>query len=316
MSPLLLGHVGAGSYAPVEIVPLLAVLAVWGLYARRARSLSRLGRPVPLARRASFVAGLALVLVALLSPLDHLGEELVLAHMAQHLLLGDIATLLIALGLTGGMLGPLLRLRVVDRLRPLAHPAAALPLWLANLYVWHLPAIYQRALTSEPLHALQHSSFIGFGLLVWIALLGPLPKPAWFGNLAKLGYVVVMRLAVAVLANVFIWSDVVFYPAYAGGQASWGLAPLADQGIAGVILLIEGSLVTVGVFCWLFFAAAAEVEERQRLLELAAARGLALDGKRAARAVAAGRGAELAERLEAEARAGGTAARASAARSR
>ena len=72
-----------------------------------------------------------------------MGEELLLAHMAQHLLIGDIAALLIVLGLTGPLLQPLLAIKAIDRLRVLTHPLVALPLWAASLYVWHIPALYQ-----------------------------------------------------------------------------------------------------------------------------------------------------------------------------
>src|SRR5919106_1801103 len=105
-------------------------------------------------------------------------------------LVGDIAALLIVLGLTGPLLQPLLAIGWIDRLRVLAHPLVAFPLWAASLYVWHVPALYQGALGSEPLHALQHACFVGFGVLMWMPLVGPLPKPDWFGIPAKIGYVV------------------------------------------------------------------------------------------------------------------------------
>src|SRR5919108_5571 len=116
-------------------------------------------------------------------------------------------------------------------------PLQLLPLLLAAiLYVWHIPALYQGALGSEPLHALQHACFIGFGVLMWMPLLGPLPMPSWFGLPAKLGYAVGVRAAGTVLGNVFMWSTSVFYPDYSGGEAYWGVGPLTDQSIAGVIM--------------------------------------------------------------------------------
>jgi putative membrane protein len=132
---------------------------------------------------------------------------------------------------------------------------------------------------------------------MWMPLFGPLPQPAWFTNAWKLGYVVAVRFVGAVLANVFIWSGTAFYPDYRAGNAFWDLSQLADQGVAGTIMMVEGSLVTLGLFAWLFFRTAREGEERQRLLDFADARGVDLDEARAARAVAAGRGQELAERV-------------------
>jgi cytochrome c oxidase assembly factor CtaG len=287
-------HVGSGTYEPLQLLP-LAVAAV--AYALRARTLARRGKPVPAWRQASFAAGLALILAALVSPIAHLGEELLVAHMAQHLVLGDLAALLIVLGLTGPLLQPLLSAPGLAWLRWLAHPLVALPIWIANLVLWHVPALYQGALSSEPLHALEHASFLSAGVLMWMALLGPLPKPAWFGNPARLGYVIAVRFGGAALGNAFMWAGTVFYPDYRAGEASWDIAPLADQGAAGVVMTFEQGLVTLGLFAWLFFRWANETEERQRLLDLADARGIPLDEARAARAVAAGQGARLEERL-------------------
>lgn len=289
-----LAHVGGAVVAPLQLLG-LAVVAL--AYAHRARTLADRGRPVPAWRLGCFAAGLALIATGLASPLAHMGEELLLAHMAQHLLIGDLAALLIVLGLTGPLLQPLLAVRGIGWLRALAHPLVALPLWVASLYLWHLPGLYQGALGSEPLHALQHLSFLGLGVLMWMPLVGPLPVPAWFNLPAKLGYVVAVRLAGTVLGNVFMWSDTALYPDYAPGEAEFGISPLTDQGVAGAIMTAEGGLVTLGVICWLFLLWAKQDSERQRLLDLADRAGIALDEARAGRAVAAGEGARLEERL-------------------
>jgi putative membrane protein len=290
-----LAHVGGGVLEPLQLLPPFAALAA---YAVRTRTLARQERPVPLWRTLCFTAGIALVVLALVSPLAHLGEELILAHMAQHVLMADLAALLIVLGLTGPLLQPLLATRIARSLRVLAHPVVAFGLWAINLYVWHLPVLYQAALTSEPVHALQHGSFVFFGFTMWLALLGPLPQPEWFGNGARLLYIVGVRFTGAVLGNVFVWSGSVFYPDYRPGQAEWDLSPLQDQGVAGTIMMVESSIVTVLLLGWLFVKAARESEEKQTLLELASARGVELSERRAARAVASGRGEELRRRLE------------------
>jgi putative membrane protein len=147
-------------------------------------------------------------------------------------------------------------------------------------------------------HALQHMSFVFFGANMWMALLGPLPKPAWFGNLAKLVYVLAVRLTGAVLGNVFVFGGHVFYGVYAAGERAHGISPGADQNAAGAIMMIEGSLLTICLFAWLFARTAREGEERQALLDLAQQRGVELTDARAARAVAAGRGSELRARIE------------------
>ena len=288
-----LGHV-EGSFEPLQLIPVAVVAA---LYAVRARSLALGGRPVPPWRQLSFASGMLLILVALVSPLAALDDQLVWVHMAQHLVLGDLAALLIVLGLTGPLLQPLLAARGLRWLRALSHPAVALPLWLADLYLWHVPALYQAALSSQAVHALEHTCFVGFGIAMWMALLGPLPKPDWFGNGARLIYVVVVRFGGAALANVLLWAGSPLYPDYAAGEAAHGITPLADQGAAGVVMMVEQGLVTMGLFAWLFFRAAQQSDERQGLLDLAAERGVPLDEARAARAVAAGQGERLRERI-------------------
>jgi cytochrome c oxidase assembly factor CtaG len=250
-------------------------------------------------RIVAFGAGVTIVAVVQCPPLDELADDVLVAHMAQHLLIGDIAALLLVIGLTGPVLQPILHIHWVDRLRPLANPVPALSLWALNFYAWHIPFMYQAAYDNELIHALQHVSFLFFGSLMWMPLFGPLPKPAWFGNFAKLGYIVAVRLLGTLLGNVFIWSGTVFYGFYGAGEAKRGLSALTDQSVAGAVMMIEQSILTICLFGWLFLRAAAEGEEKQELLEFAAARGVELDERRAARAVSAGRGEELRRRIEA-----------------
>jgi len=243
----------------------------------------------------------ALIVLTLSSPIAIVSDELFAVHMVEHLLIADLGALLLVLGLTGPMLAPVLRIRELRWLRAFAHPAVALPLWAVDFYVWHLPALYQATLTNDWVHALEHLLFLACGMAIWMALLGPLPKPAWFGNLAKIVYIVLVRLIESVLANVLLWSGAVLYPQYAAGERKWDLTPLQDQTAAGAIMMIEGSIVTIILFGWLFLRAARESEERDGLRELAASHGVELDERRAARAVAAGRGDALRERILAQA---------------
>jgi putative membrane protein len=281
------GAAGGGSpwvwtLEPRQLVP-IAVVAL--LYARRAARLRRRGQGVPAAYQASFYTGLALVVVALVSPIDWIGEERLFAvHMTQHLLLGDLAPLLVVIGLTGPVLRPVLALPLLGRLRLLAHPLVALPLWAANLYLWHLPSLYQEALANDWVHALQHACFFAFGALMWAALIEPLPGPRWFGNGWKALYVLAVRLLGTLLANVLMWSGSVFYPRYAEEPRLWGISPLEDQSLGGVVMMVEGSVVTILVFAWLFFRWASDSEERQRLAD----QGLSARGGRARRPLTPG----------------------------
>jgi putative membrane protein len=280
--------------APLQLIPSI-VIGI--MYALRARTLRERGSPVPSWRQWCWYCGLALIVATLVSPLARMSDELFFAHMIEHLLIADLAALLLVLGLTGPLLQPILAVRELAWLRWLAHPVVALVVWAVDFYLWHLPALYQGAVQHAGVHALEHMMFVGCGMAMWMALLGPLPKPAWFGNFAKLIYIAAVRLIETVLANVLLWSGTEFYPRYGRTERLWSISPLSDQSAAGAVMMLEGSLVTIALFCWLFLRAARESEERQELVEFAAAHGVELSERRAARAVSAGRGEALRRRI-------------------
>jgi putative membrane protein len=281
-----------------------ATLAVAGIaYAVRAVNLAEAGRPLPLWRQLCFAGGLLVLAIAIVSPLEQLAEELVTGHMIQHLLIIDIAALLVVLGLTGPMLQPVLAIRWLRWTRALADPIVSFVLWVAILYVWHIPALYQAAtFDSQLLHAFEHFTFFLAGLGIWLSLIGPLPKPEWFGNGAKVIYVIAVRLAGTVLANVLMWTGTPLYPDYEPSQLARGIDPLADQGMAGIVMMFESTVLTLATLTWLFFRWAGQDTERQELIDLAERSGVELDPRRAARAVAAGQGGRLRERIARDAK--------------
>ena len=273
------------SFRPLQLAPLVLVGVAYGV---RARTLARRGTAVPLGRRISFGIALVLAFLALASPLDVIAEErLFSAHMLQHVILGDLAALAFVLGLTGPLLRPVLAVPFFARLRVLGHPLVAFPIWAANLIVWHLPVLYEAALRWDAVHALQHILFFSCGALMWWPVVEVLPGPEWFGTGAKLGYVVAVRAVETVLGNVFFWAGHPFYEPYVRSEKLWGLTAASDQGTAGAVMMIEGSVVTILALAWLFLRLAEEGELRQQLLE----RGL--DPRAVRRAVRYGRGEEL-----------------------
>jgi putative membrane protein len=267
---------------PLQIVPTLVAAA---FYARRVLTLRDRGTPVPGWRIALFATGILTLLVAFVSPVHALGERMFSFHMLQHVLLGDLAPL----ALLGGLTGPILRpaLRWLWRFRFLANPVVALPLWAINLYLWHLPYLYDAALRHDSVHALEHLCFFTGGLIMWLPVVETLPAPEWFGTGAKLGYIAVVRIVETILGNIFFWSGSVFYVVYAHQNRLFGMSALEDQGVAGGVMMIEGSIVTLVALAWLFLKLASEGELRQQLLE----RGL--DPRTVRRAVRYGRAEEL-----------------------
>jgi cytochrome c oxidase assembly factor CtaG len=193
--------------------------------------------------RAWFYTGIAAVVVGLLLP-----DRPFSVHMAQHLLVGDVGPLLLVLGLSGPILRPLLAVPVVGRLRVLAHPLAALPLWAAAFVVWHLNGPYDETLRNGPLHALEHFSFFFAGALMWSAVVEPLPGPTWFGTGAKALYVLVVRAIGWGIASAFIWGS-------------------TGRRTGGLIMFFEGGVITLLVFAWLFLRWQDEAERRQQLID-------------------------------------------------
>jgi putative membrane protein len=268
---------------PLQLLP-VALVALF--YGKRVRTLARRGTAQPAWRVVLFGIGIALLVAALASPVAYYGERRSFAfHMVQHILLGDLAPLALLAGLTGPILRPLLWL--VHPVRHLFHPLAALVLWAASLYIWHVPALYEGALRHDVLHAVEHAAFFTGGVFMWAPVLETLPMPEWFGTGVKMGYVAGVRVAETILGNVFIWGNSVFYDFYAHVTRPWGMSAIDDQRLAGSVMMIEGSLVTIAALAWLFLRLAAEGELRQQLLE----RGL--DPRAVRRAVRYGRGKEL-----------------------
>ena len=267
---------------PLQIVPTLVAAA---LYARRVLTLRDRGTPVPGWRVALFATGILTLLVAFVSPVHALGERMFSFHMLQHILIGDLAPLALLAGLTGPVLRP--ALRWLHRLSFLANPLVALPIWAVNLILWHLPFLYDAAVRHDAVHALEHFCFFTGGVIMWMPVLETLPAPEWFGTGAKLGYIAVVRVVETILGNVFFWSGSVFYVVYAHQNRLFGMSALADQGMAGAVMMIEGSIVTLVALAWLFLRMASEGELRQQLLE----RGL--DPRTVRRAVRYGRAEEL-----------------------
>jgi cytochrome c oxidase assembly factor CtaG len=273
------------TFAPLQLVPIAAVGVA---YAVRARTLARRGQPVPRWRVALFALGIGLLVLAVASPIAKIGEtELFSFHMTQHLLLGDLAPLCILAGLTGPLLRPILALPGVMRLRVLANPLVAFPIWAANLVLWHLPFLYEAAVRHSGVHALEHVAFFSAGIVLWLPVLETLPAPEWFGTGAKLAYIVGVRLVATVIGNVFIWGGSAFYDVYETGDDFLGLSPDADQSLAGSLMMLEGSLVTIVALAWLFLRMAEEGEVRQELIESG------IDERTARRAVRYRRWSEL-----------------------
>ena len=229
------------------------------LFAQGFARLRRRGRRdlAPWTRAALAGAAVGVAVLALCSPIDSIGERyLISVHMLQHLMLGDIAPLLLLLALRGPLCVFLLPKAVMRRighwhgarafLEALLHPAISVSLWAIVFFSWHLPPIYQAALTNRTVHALEHVSFAICGLLVWAQLIDPTRRLRLTAH-GKLGVALGTFLAGQLLADVLIFSYQPYYGRYAAEPLRIaGLSPLTDQRIAGVAMLLE-QLATFGI---------------------------------------------------------------------
>jgi putative membrane protein len=250
-----------------ENVQLLPIAALIVGYTVLAAERGKRGRPSNPRQWCFFAAALTLLLLALTPPLEPLTEELFAAHMTQHLLLGDLTPLCLALSMDRALLRPLLARKPVRRLRWLTHPAVALPVWTVSLVIWHLPKLYDAALSSALVHPLEHACFFTAGLLMWMSILETLPGPAWFSIGWKAASVFVVRTVGMALGNLFFWSSAPMYPAYVHADRPFGLSAQADQQIAGAVMMAEGSVITALVLIWLMLKYLSQAEAGQRLLE-------------------------------------------------
>ena len=251
---------------------LVALVAYAGIYvwrfsrARREAS----GRGAGPLQAVAAVGALLTLVIALLSPVDPLGERyLFSAHMLQHVLLGDVAPLLSLLALSRVILRPATRrlVRVERALGPLAHPVTALVVSLSLLYVWHVPALYQAALRDPTVHALEHASFFAAGVAVWWPLVQPIPMRHRLTGLWTFAYMGTAKLGVGALGVFFTWSSTVVYPFYAQAPRVWGLSPLDDQNVGGAVMMVEQSVVLVIAFAILFVRMLSQSEEDERRRE-------------------------------------------------
>jgi len=166
----------------------------------------------------------------------------------------------------------------------LAHPLVALPLWAANFVVWHLPVLFEAALRHDAIHALQHTLFVTLGMLLWAALIEPLPGPAWFAAPWKIPYVLGMWLVMLVLSQVFIWSSRVYYAPYAHDATLWGLSHLSDQKAGGGVMLVESMFTMLPALVWVLLRVLRESETRQQLVDAGVAPAAAARAARYGRA--------------------------------
>jgi len=250
---------------------LAALALIGGLYARRWLRVRELegADAAPVVRLLSFGGGLLCLLIALISPVDRLGEQVFAMHMLQHLLLLDLAPILLICGTTRMLLRPVTRrVQTIERAAgPLAHPVFAVFAYVATMYIWHIPAAYDAALEHPFLHAFEHITFAAAGTLYWWHLLSPIRGRHRLGGLGPVGYMVSTKIAVGLLGVVLTFAPDTFYSFYERQPDHWGLSPAADQNVGGAFMALEQSIVMGIALVWLFVRQLGESEREEERRE-------------------------------------------------
>jgi putative copper resistance protein D len=263
--------------------PTLGLVVLALLYARAVRVLGRRGYRVPVSQQAFWWVGWVSLTAAFLSPLDTQALKAVSAHMAQHVLMADIAVPLMLIGIRNPVLQfylprpilePLARRRGLRAFfHRLRNPFVAIPLYTAVLYAWHLGPAFTGALENEVVHALQHESFIAFSALVWWPLIEPnrrrLPAELW-----KIPYIVGARLPTMFLGMAFVVATTPFYSSFYGTGPRGGLSATSDQQLGGAIMMVVDVITLLVVLSVVFWRAASDDDAKTPVGEAAAEREL------------------------------------------
>ncbi len=245
------------SFEPGVVIALTSVSAAYAIGLRRLRPRTLWDENIVTVREViAFGSGIFLLVVALISPLDSLSEYLFSAHMLQHMLLLYIVPPLLLVGMPAWLLRPALQYRGVKRsLEILTGPVPAIILFNAVLVVWHMPGAWDDALLNPTVHALEHVCMLGAGLVAWWPIFSPLPEVPRMSYPGQMLYLFIQSLVPAIVGAFMTFSSIVIYPVYAETPKLWGLTPLVDQQIAGLLMKMLGTLflwvlVTIRFFQW------------------------------------------------------------------
>lgn len=264
---------GAWTVEPFLVVTLAVTATVFG------RGTARLGRRIPRPdaskRAASFYAGLAVVAAALMSPLDALAHALFSAHMTQHLVLMTVAAPLLAYARPGAALMAGLPAGGRDMARraglrssgglgraahALAHPLVVWSIGAVVLWAWHMPSLYELALSHDAVHALEHASFLGAALLFWGVVFRTSARRGVGRPLAAL-LVFGTGAQSAALGAVLLFASMPLYPVHDVGARLWHTSPLHDQQLAGALMWGPPGVVYVVTMAWLLVRWFQEMEK-------------------------------------------------------
>lgn len=211
--------------------------------------------PPTTGQRLAYYIALAVMFISLNGWLHDLSDSyLFSAHMVQHLLLAFVVAPLMIMGTPGSLLRPALS---VPGVRPLARwltkPAHCFAIFTVIVAGWHLPPLYNYALAHHPVHIIQHLMFLVASVLMWWPVLSPLPELPRLSYPLQMLYLFLLSIPMAIISVYLAYADGVLYPAYASAPRVWGITPMTDQLLGGLIMWIPGGLFTYAIISVVFF---------------------------------------------------------------
>src|SRR5271155_2033883 len=271
---------GSWSFQPIVILALAAAAVLYRRMYRRAAARSATSAPSA-GHWVPYVAGLLTLAVALLSPLDPIGDRYLLsAHMMQHVLLSDIAPALLVLGLRSPILPLGLSREALLAVAPgrrsgrvlarLTSPWLAGPLWAIATWVWAIPSVFDYAAQHQVVHALEHATLFYTGLAIWWLIIDPLPRARLRPNSQRLALLGFTRLASAAVCLPLTWLSTTEYSLYAHAPRAFGLSAINDQHLAGASMCFIEALVFGIAFAAVFISILGRDDSRMTLGEYAA----------------------------------------------
>ena len=265
---------------PIVIVVLAAAALLYARGFARARRLAP-GRGPGVGHWLAYGSGLLVLVIALMSPLDAVGDSYLLsAHMGQHLLLSDVAPALLVLGLRAPLLPLGLTRSGLRWLAPggrfgrvlalLTSPWVALPLWAAATWVWAIPAVFDYSAAHPVVHAIEHATLFYTGLAMWWLIVDPLPSSRRAPNARRLAYLGFTRLASAVVCLPMVFMTSTAFARYVGAPRAYGLSAITDQHLAGAGMCFLEFLIFGIAMAAAFISFLSRDEQRAALEDLAA----------------------------------------------
>lgn len=252
-------HTGAtlsASRFSVHASTVIGILALAALYGWRVRVHGRAGGTA-LGRAKPTVLAVALVtlFLSLNGWLHDLSDSyLFSAHMVQHLLLALVVAPLLIMATPGWMLRPALASRPVSAVaRWFTNPLRTFAIFNVVMCAWHLPPLYNLAMAHHNVHIVQHLMFLVAAVLMWWPILSPLPELPRLAYPLQMLYLFLMSIPMSIVAVYIAYASSVLYPAYATAPRIWGISPMQDQLIGGLIMWIPGGLFFFTIISVIFF---------------------------------------------------------------